>query len=124
MDIAQTATLIMSFTGVISLILYFPLKKREINANTENKSVKTLSEVVDNLKKELSIKDENALNDQHRICSLEEDMASLRKRITILEKKNMNNDIALNAAGLCEFYKKKKVCPILKKKEELENENK
>ena len=52
-DYTQICTLIGSLLGVVSFILYFPLKKRESNAKTESQSVDTLSKVVDGLKKEL-----------------------------------------------------------------------
>ena len=54
--IMQIATLIGSALGLISFIMYFPLKKREIQTKIESDSVTTLKNVVDGLKEELSRK--------------------------------------------------------------------
>lgn len=120
-DYTQICTLIGSLLGVVSFILYFPLKKRESNAKTESQSVDTLSKVVDGLKKELERKDNQSYEDKKRIDSLEEGQTSLRRRISILEIGKIDNDAAFAASSLCVFFAKNKKCPIISKKKELEN---
>ena len=120
-DYTQICTLIGSLLGVVSFILYFPLKKRESNAKTESQSVDTLSKVVDGLKKELERKGNQSYEDKKRIDSLEEGQTSLRRRISILEIGKIDNDTAFAASSLCVFFAKNKECPIISKKKELEN---
>ena len=115
MDLIQIGGLIGSCFGVISFIMYFPLKKREINTKIENDSVDTLSKVVEGLKGELERKDE-------QIVELKEGQRDLRNRLTNLERKDGNNDIALASVTICDYYRKHNSCPILDKRKELTNE--
>ena len=119
-DYTQICTLIGSLLGVVSFILYFPLKKRESNAKTESQSVDTVSKVVDGLKKELERKDNQSYEDKKRIDNLEEGQTSLRRRISILEISKIDNDTAFAASSLCSFFIKNGVCTIINKKKELE----
>ena len=115
MDLIQIGGLIGSCFGVISFIMYFPLKKREINTKIESDSVSTLSKVVEGLKGELARKDE-------QIVELKEDQKDLRGRVINLERKDTNNGIALASVAICDYYKKHHSCPILDKRKELANE--
>ena len=95
--------------------MYFPLKRREINTRIESESVSTLTQVVEGLKGELRRKDE-------QLVELKKGQTDLRERIVNLEKKDRQNGIAISAACFCEYFKNKHFCPILNKKNELDNE--
>ena len=64
-------TAIGAFLGVISFVMYFPLKGKEIKANAENKNVDTLSKVVTDLQEELKRKNAQEQIDKKRIDTLE-----------------------------------------------------
>lgn len=113
-------TMIGAFLGVISFIMYFPLKRKEIKANTDNENVETLSKVVHDLQEELKRKNAQEQVDKKRIDVLERRQGLMANRITILEKEIKNNDMAFSAITSCSWYKKGGKCPIINKK----NENK
>ena len=113
-------TMIGAFLGVISFIMYFPLKRKEIKANTDNENVETLSKVVHDLQEELKRKNAQEQVDKKRIDVLERRQGLMANRITILEKEIKNNDMAFSAITSCRWYKKGGKCPIINKK----NENK
>ena len=113
-------TMIGAFLGVISFIMYFPLKRKEIKAKAENNNVDTLSKVVKDLQDELVRKNAQEQVDKKRIDILERRQGLMANRITILEKEIKNNDMAFSAITSCSWYKKGGKCPIINKK----NENK
>ena len=113
-------TAIGAFLGVISFVMYFPLKRKEIKANTDNENVETLSKVVHDLQKELDRKNAQEQVDKKRIDALEKRQDLMTNRITMLEKEISNNDMAFSAITSCSYYKKGGKCPIINKK----NENK
>ena len=111
-EYTQIATMIGAFLGVISFIMYFPLKKKEINTKIENENVEVLSKVVHDLQDELERKNIQEQVDKKRIDGLD-------KRISNLEDEIKNNDIAFSAITLCGYYKNGGKCPILIKKNEM-----
>ena len=113
-------TMIGAFLGVISFVMYFPLKRKEIKAKAENNNVDTLSKVVKDLQDELVRKNAQEQVDKKRIDVLERRQGLMANRITILEKEINKNDIAFSAITSCSWYKKGGKCPIINKK----NENK
>jgi len=96
-------------------MLYFPLKRREIIARSENDNVDMLSKVVEELKAELERKNE-------RVDLLETNQDILRDKISVLEKEVSNNDLAFVALTTCDFYKKNGRCPIVERKNKLKND--
>jgi len=120
MDYMSIGTMIGAFLGVISFIMYFPLKRKEIKAKAENNNVDTLSKVVKDLQDELVRKNAQEQVDKKRIDILERRQGLMANRITILEKEIKNNDMAFSAITSCSWYKKGGKCPIINKK----NENK
>ncbi len=106
-------TAIGAVLGVISFIMYFPLKRKEIKANTDNENVETLSKVVHDLQKELDRKNAQEQLDKQRIDILD-------RRVSTLENERRNDDLAFSAITSCSYYKKGGKCPIINKK----NENK
>ena len=120
MDYMSIGTAIGAFLGVISFVMYFPLKRKEIKANAENKNVDTLSKVVTDLQEELKRKNAQEQIDKKRIDTLEKGQYLLTNRINVLEKEIRDNDIAFSAITSCSWYKKGGKCPIIDKK----NENK
>lgn len=115
MDYAQIGTMVGAFLGIVSFMLYFPLKRREIIARSENDNVDSLSKVVDRLKAELERKND-------RVDILESKQDVLRDRISVLEKEISNNDLAFTALTTCDFYKKNGRCPIVERKNKLKND--
>ena len=120
MDYMSIGTMIGAILGVISFIMYFPLKRKEIKANTDNENVETLSKVVTDLQEELKRKNAQEQIDKKRIDTLEKGQYLLTNRINVLEKEIRDNDIAFSAITSCSWYKKGGKCPIIDKK----NENK
>ena len=92
--------------GVVSFIMYFPLKRREIEAKTDNENIEALSNVVQRLQDELARKNEQ--------------IDILDRRVSTLEEERRNDDLAFSAITSCSWYKKGGKCPIINKK----NENK
>ena len=97
MDYMSIGTMIGAFLGVVSFIMYFPLKRREIEAKTDNENIEALSNVVQN-----------------------EQIDILDRRVSTLEEERRNDDLAFSAITSCSWYKKGGKCPIINKK----NENK
>ena len=116
-DYTQICTLIGSLLGMVSFILYFPLKKRESNAKTESQSVDTLSKVVDSLREEIKRGERQKQGYESRIEKLE-------LRVEYLETGKNDNDTAFAASSLCSFFIKNGVCTIINKKKELEKRKK
>ena len=116
-DYTQICTLIGSLLGMVSFILYFPLKKRESNAKTESQSVDTLRKVVDSLREEIKRGERQKQGYESRIEKLE-------LRVEYLEKGKNDNDTAFAASSLCSFFIKNGVCTIINKKKELEKRKK
>ena len=116
-DYTQICTLIGSLLGMVSFILYFPLKKRESNAKTESQSVDTLRKVVDSLREEIKRGERQKMGYESRIEKLE-------LRVEYLEIGKNDNDTAFAASSLCSFFIKNGVCTIINKKKELENRKK
>ena len=112
-DYTQICTLIGSLLGMVSFILYFPLKKRESNAKTESQSVDTLRKVVDSLREEIKRGEKQKMGNESRIEKLE-------LRVEYLETGKNDNDTAFAASSLCSFFIKNGVCTIINKKKELE----
>lgn len=116
-DYTQICTLIGSLLGMVSFILYFPLKKRESNAKTESQSVDTLRKVVDSLREEIKRGERQKQGYESRIEKLE-------LRVEYLETGKNDNDTAFAASSLCSFFIKNGVCTIINKKKELEKRKK
>ena len=116
-DYTQICTLIGSLLGMVSFILYFPLKKRESNAKTESQSVDTLRKVVDSLREEIKRGERQKMGYESRIEKLE-------LRVEYLEIGKNDNDTAFAASSLCSFFIKNGVCTIINKKKELEKKKK
>lgn len=116
-DYTQICTLIGSLLGMVSFILYFPLKKRESNAKTESQSVDTLRKVVDSLREEIKRGERQKMGYESRIEKLE-------LRVEYLEIGKNDNDTAFAASSLCSFFIKNGVCTIINKKKELEKRKK
>lgn len=116
-DYTQICTLIGSLLGMVSFILYFPLKKRESNAKTESQSVDTLRNVVDSLREEIKRGERQKMGYESRIEKLE-------LRVEYLEIGKNDNDTAFAASSLCSFFIKNGVCTIINKKKELEKRKK
>lgn len=116
-DYTQICTLIGSLLGMVSFILYFPLKKRESNAKTESQSVDTLRKVVDSLREEIKRGERQKMGYESRIEKLE-------LRVEYLETGKNDNDTAFAASSLCSFFIKNGVCTIINKKKELEKRKK
>lgn len=118
-EYTQIATMIGAFLGVISFIMYFPLKRREIRTKTENNNVDTLSKVVKDLQEELNRKNSQEQVDKNRIDTLEKRQDIMQNRITHLEREISNNNIAFAAITSCSWYKRGGRCPIINKKNEM-----
>ena len=58
MDYVSIGTMIGAALGVVSFIMYFPLKRKEIKAKTDNENIEALSNVVHGLQDELARKNE------------------------------------------------------------------
>ena len=108
MDYMSIGTMIGASLGVISFIMYFPLKRKEIRAKTDNENVEALSNVVHGLQEELERK-----NAQLNI---------LDKRVSTLEEERRNDDLAFSAITACAWYKKGGECPIIDRKNESKKE--
>ena len=104
MDYVSIGTMIGAALGVVSFIMYFPLKRKEIKAKTENENIEALSSVVDGLQKELARKNEQ--------------IDILDKRVSTLEEERRNDDLAFSVVADCAWYKKGGKCPIIIKKNE------
>lgn len=116
-DYTQICTLIGSLLGMVSFILYFPLKKRESNAKTESQSVDTLRKVVDSLREEIKRGERQKMGYESRIEKLE-------LKMKYLEIGKNDNNTAFAASSLCSFFIKNGVCTIINKKKELEKRKK
>jgi len=103
--------------GIISFILYFPLKRNESRAKSENDSVDTLSKVVDELKSELERSKKEKKESEERVDALEVKTKSLQMEVTYLKKELMDRDASVI---YCNYYQKYGKCPIIDKKNENE----
>ena len=104
MDYVSIGTMIGAALGVVSFIMYFPLKRKEIKAKTDNENIEALSNVVHGLQDELARKNEQ--------------IDILDKRVSTLEEERRNDDLAFSAITACAWYKKGGKCPIIIKKNE------
>ena len=104
MDYVSIGTMIGAALGVVSFIMYFPLKRKEINAKTDNENIEALSNVVHGLQDELARKNEQ--------------IDILDKRVSTLEEERRKDDLAFSAITACAWYKKGGKCPIIIKKNE------
>ena len=111
MDIIQMCERFGSLLGIIAFILYFPVKKGILKAREENDNINNLKEVINGLKEERT-------DLWDRIHKLEVEQKHLNEMNTFFDL-NINMDrMAFNAVILCEY---RKDCPIIKKREELNN---
>jgi len=113
-DYTQIEATAATIISVISFTMYFPLKRKESRAKSENDNVNTLSKVVDELRGELERKGIN-------MKLLEEQQETTQNRVTVLESEIEKYNLALSAVSLCETYKHGGYCPIINK---IKNENK
>lgn len=111
MDIIQMCESFGSLLGIIAFILYFPVKKGILKAREENDNINNLKEVINGLKEERT-------DLWDRIHKLEAEQKHLNEMNTFFDL-NINMDkMAFNSVILCEH---RKDCPIIKKREELNN---
>ena len=87
MDYVSIGTMIGAALGVVSFIMYFPLKRKEIKAKTDNENIEALSNVVHGLQDELARKNEQ--------------IDILDKRVSTLEEERRNDDLAFSAITAC-----------------------
>ena len=124
LQIIQMIESIGALCGFVSLILYFPAKKKDIKAKTETRNIQNLTEIVNRLREEAKVNEKHKPDDRDRILRSEKKIDTLQEDIHKLRKDGMYRDEAMFAVVKCEYTNgNDEKCPIYMKARQLKINN-
>lgn len=121
-QLLQTLEHVGALCGAVSLILYFPIKKKEIKTKIEANNINNLTEIVNRLREEAKANEKQKADDRDRMARSEKQIDRLQEEVHQLRKEVITRDEAIFNVVRCAYVKgDKKKCPVYLKLEQLKH---